>query len=375
MLQLQLIWWTSLALATAAMLVMFILTVRRAREESRLQHDEQVRKAIQGILFKYMDSREARESDIDNLTNLQKRDKTVLRKLAIDLSHLVRGHERDRLIELLEAIGLQKECLSDVHSKDLELRTSAIRALQIFSDDTSRQALLRALEDRNPSIRMAAADALLHTEALPPLDTLMARLNEQSLLESMDMRSLMSDIARRAPASLVQLARKSKGQLAVERVIADALSDSSDYSVITTLIGYSQSDDMDLRARAIRSLGELHHPAAAAVVQEALSDLRWQIRAVAARAAGQIGLEQCINGLNFLLDDRNWWVRFRAAEALWRLGGNGIAVLKVRASYSGCGGFGRGARISALVLDEHGIHDFADTEQSTRHSHGDLRHE
>lgn len=28
--------------------------------------------------------------------------------------------------------------------------------------------------------------------------------------------------------------------------------------------------------------------------------------------------------LNFLVDDRNWWVRFGAAEALFQVGADGI---------------------------------------------------
>lgn len=91
--------------------------------------------------------------------------------------------------------------------------------------------------------------------------------------------------------------------------------------------------------------------------------MNWQVRAVAARAAGRIGLQDCMSPLNFLVDDRNWWVRFRAAEALFKMGADGITMLQIRATYTGCGGFGRGARMAALILDENGLRQFSDEQE------------
>jgi HEAT repeat protein len=45
----------------------------------------------------------------------------------------------------------------------------------------------------------------------------------------------------------------------------------------------------------------------------------WQVRVLAAKALGRIGDRSDVDRLVALLADREWWVRYRAAEALLEL--------------------------------------------------------
>ncbi|MBC53733.1 MAG: hypothetical protein CMQ34_15355 [Gammaproteobacteria bacterium] len=361
---LELIWLATGVLAVSAMLIFLVLVIRRALDERAAKHNEAVRRLIQQILFRYMaDDSVADQSDLDNLLSFRRRDKPVLRKLAIDLFHLVRGKERERLTQLLKRIGFRRECIKDLRNGSARQRQLAAAALQMFADVKSRTALLKALDDRDPETRVAAADSLLVIDALPDLDVLMEKLDHSVTARSRDVRTLFRDIARRSPAYLIALAEQKHLGLTEKLLIADAMVDARDYHVLPVLLGYARHDDAELRAAALRALSALQHPAAADVVSRGLRDMSWQVRAVAAKAAGRIGLQECLSPLNFLIDDRNWWVRFRAAEALCKLGDEGIAVLQVRATYTGCGGFGRGARMAALILDENGLRQFDDVQE------------
>ena len=360
---LELIWLATWVLAGTAMLIFAVLVIRRALDERAAKHNDAVRRIIQQILFRYMiDDHLTNQSDLDNLLSFRRRDKPVLRKLAIDLFHLVRGKERERLTQLLKRISFRGECIKDLRKGSTRQRQLAAAALQMFADEKSRKALLKALNDRDQETRIAAADSLLIIEALPDLDVLKEKLEYSIVARSRDVRTLFRDIARRSPAYLIALAGQKNLSLTEKLLIADAMVDACDYEVLPVLIGYAQQPDADLRSAALRALAALQHPAAADVVRQGLLDMNWQVRAVAAKAAGRIGLQECLSGLNFLIDDRNWWVRFRAAEALFKLGNDGIAVLQVRATYTGCGGFGRGARMAALILDENGLREFSDVQ-------------
>lgn len=361
---LELIWLATLLLACVSILIFLVLVIRRAIDERRAIHNDNVRKIIQQILFRYMlDDGEADQSDLGNLLSVRRRDQAVLRKLAIDLFHLVRGKERHRLTQVLKRIRFRGECIKDLRKGSIRQRRLAAAALQMFADEKSRNALLRALNDRDTETRIAAADSLLIIEALPDLDVLLEKLSIPIQAQSRDVRTLFRDIARRSPAYLVALAGQQHLGLTEKLLIAEAMVDARDYQVLSVLLEYAQDADADLRSTALRALSALQHPAAAEVVRQGLMDMSWQVRAVAARAAGRIGLPECLSPLNFLIDDRNWWVRFRAAQALFKLGEDGIAVLQLRATYSGCGGFGRGARMAALILDENGLHEFSDRQE------------
>ncbi|MDO8270955.1 MAG: HEAT repeat domain-containing protein [Gammaproteobacteria bacterium] len=365
---LQFIWWTSLVLALSSLMVMVVLVLRRMRDERRARQEQHVRGVIQKILFNYMDSDwMSGQKDLNNLMNMNRAAQHVLRKLTIDLCHLIQGQERQQLTSLLTRSGFRDECVRDLRSRSVEDRRSAASALQLFSDTTTEQALLAALNDDDGHVRLAAASSLKMINALPDLRLLISKLEEKDVLASRDVRTLFRDMARRKPLALRQLAADSSNDTQLKIVLADAMSETSDFRVLDDLYRFASDDDLDVRTTALRSLGALQHPDAAAVVEHSLSDAQWQVRAVAAGAAGQIGLEYLVPQLTRLLDDDSWWVRFRSAEALSDLGATGQQALRERAATINSVNDNAGGRMAALVLDEHGLHELvplADADQT-----------
>ncbi len=72
------------------------------------------------------------------------------------------------------------------------------------------------------------------------------------------------------------------------------------------------------------------------------------MRAVAAEAAGRVGLVDQLDRLVELLDDDVWWVRQRAGEAILALGPAGVQTLEALKD----GGTARKNRTAALALSE-----------------------
>jgi HEAT repeat protein len=54
-------------------------------------------------------------------------------------------------------------------------------------------------------------------------------------------------------------------------------------------------------------------------VRPLLGHYDWQVRVQAAKALGRIGAVEDVGRLAALLSDREWWVRYRAAQALLEL--------------------------------------------------------
>ena len=73
---------------------------------------------------------------------------------------------------------------------------------------------------------------------------------------------------------------------------------------------------INTRIDAARTLGQIRYDAAYPHLISGAQDLRWEMRAVVATALGAFGAEESEETLIKLLCDREWWVRYRAAESL-----------------------------------------------------------
>jgi hypothetical protein len=73
---------------------------------------------------------------------------------------------------------------------------------------------------------------------------------------------------------------------------------------------------INTRIDAARSLGQICYEPAHPHLVTSATDVRWEMRAVVATALGSFDIQQNVGTLIELLCDREWWVRYRAAESL-----------------------------------------------------------
>ncbi|MFA6546892.1 MAG: HEAT repeat domain-containing protein, partial [Limisphaerales bacterium] len=106
-----------------------------------------------------------------------------------------------------------------------------------------------------------------------------------------------------------------------------------------------------LRLAVMQSLSVLVDPRALDAILAALDDPVWEVRAQAAHCASQLGSDAAIPHLENLLSDEHWWVRFHAAEALFKLGESGFQAL-IKAAHSTSA---RAADIAGGLLREKGV--------------------
>ena len=73
---------------------------------------------------------------------------------------------------------------------------------------------------------------------------------------------------------------------------------------------------INTRIDSARTLGQIRFEAALPQIVAGAGDPRWEMRAVVATALGAFGEQENEETLIKLLCDREWWVRYRAAESL-----------------------------------------------------------
>ncbi len=202
-----------------------------------------------------------------------------------------------------------------LNDRDDLLRMAAAEALGSIGDARALQPLVRAtLRDPAPQVRAHAAGAVAKIEGERAVDVLVAALADPDYatrlraLEAFEtMRALDTtplETALRDPNIEV----RRRAALALERV-----------GHLEQLIQRLQSEDPTTQKRAYESFLELGRAGLVDSVASYVHHASFEVRALAARAAGELGAVRVAPLLASAMDDESWPVRAAIAEALGRL--------------------------------------------------------
>ncbi len=336
------LWLVSLAIAGVALAIMIGLIVARWLTGWRRRARERERRRLIPLLLGETDPRDI-GAGIWRAADL-------VVELTVELIQLVRGSERERFIARATALGVPARLRHHLGSGHARMRQMAAEALAYFPDDMSIERLQAALGDRNPDVRLTAALSLAQSGHSPPAVELVRRLGIGERERSLLVTSLFKDVASQRPGELEALLTEADMPSAARVAAVEALAHAGRYEavpLIAAIINEDRADERDL-PRFLRALGQLGHPAGADAVRRGLASRSAHARGAAAEAAGRIGLVELAPRLVELLEDPVWRVRFRAGEALARLGEPGQALLRSAAEH----GPGPRAAAAALILAE-----------------------
>ena len=314
----------SMALAAAAILVMFALVVRRLIIDAVDRRRESLRRSLTQQILGYLGDTVALES-IRAAAGPRKL--PVMRTVLRELSYLVRGNHVALLANLGREIGVVDFLLAELHHARPLRRAAAARDLVLFPEDAVLDALREGLEDPDVDVRLAVAESLTWHDAVDDVANLLDRLGAGRFVNSRVLMKIFRKLAIGRVDQFVALL-KSDAPSSVKVLLLDALGESSDFSAIDAILQSASDINVDVRTESLRALAQLGHPGALPAVQRGLADPAWEVRAQAAKCAGRIALPEVIDTLKGLLDDEQWWVRYRSAESLAQLGPRGMDILE-----------------------------------------------
>lgn len=233
--------------------------------------------------------------------------------LWIQLLDGVRGEAGARLVPIAEAAGARRMVRSRIRGRPALGRLLALRALGYLRDPADYEEVLRHLDEPRSYLCLAAARALVHIDPRrAPGDVL------QQLVERTDWPIPMfsSVLAEADVARLSALLREILPELPVEPLvrllplvgIAEA---SAGESILRGLLAPDGNPEVLCAA-----LKRVSTQSLAPLVRDACDHASWAVRTQAAAALGRLGAPADRGTLARLLGDREWWVRYRAAQAL-----------------------------------------------------------
>jgi HEAT repeat protein len=220
--------------------------------------------------------------------------------------------------------------LQRLKSSSWQTRAEAAARLQESHQKNSVPALVKALEDEHPQVRLAvirALGALRNPKAAEPLSAALAGIalrpkEMRSSAEHAEYEALAAALGAIGSASVIPLLRLlDSGDRDVRRWAAHALGLTRDARAIAPLIKQLQDHRSEARRAAALALGAIGQPQALDPLVKALSSRDLETRCAAADALGMIGSEQAVNALCSISGDPNEPVQLAVVEALRRIGG------------------------------------------------------
>lgn len=229
---------------------------------------------------------------------------------------IVDGKSIDNLIELANQAGIPKFALRFFNSHRMKSRILAVQTIGHLRLTAERDAIRELLEHDNTALSITAASALVDIDPDLGISAVVPMINARrdwprtrvSLLLRQAGSARVSEPLFRAIRSedddgktyLLQFARLMEAEI-LDALVDDLLRENRNPGVLNAALklvtGYSGV------------------PRLAALTQHDT----WFVRMRAAIVLGRVGQEEHLLLLESMLDDREWWVRYRAAQAITSL--------------------------------------------------------
>ncbi len=234
---------------------------------------------------------------------------------------LIQGESREHLVSFASRAGLAQAARRLLHHGRLQHRLVAVTALGNLRDRSAWEGLRRLAVEPNPYVSLAAAKAMMRIDAAaaaPTVVDLLARRTEWSparvaaMLREVDPGAFSATLAAAAmtPRSrnsprfirLLELCYPHDALPAVRHILDDAT-------------------DEETLCACLRVLGHFRDPVDLERVRLLLDHTSSNVRIRAVTVVGSIAALEDWSEIAQMLSDREWWVRYRAAQALTSLPG------------------------------------------------------
>ena len=224
--------------------------------------------------------------------------------------------------------------LQRLRSSKWQTRAEAAALLGNADEKKAAPALMEALEDGHPEVRLAVIGALTrirHPASAEPLARRLGKLADQpkgrrestepnsSAAECEALARALGALGAAAVPALVRLLES--GERQTRRWAANALGIARNPQAVAPLIRMLADSRSDVRKEAALALGEIRDASAVDPLIGALGSRDPETRRAAATALGAVGSEKAVDALISLSGDPNESLQLAIVEALRRIGG------------------------------------------------------
>lgn len=339
---------TAAILTFLSLLLLVITIVLRIATDRRLRRDTEFRNKAKPILQSFLSG----ETSLEAAKAALAHEPHGAIQLLLEESDALGTEGRKKLLPLLALMPFEKKMMTHITSRRWEKRLRSAEYLGYLGDDSALPALMTALRDDVLAVRFAAANSLARLGCQDAVEPILKALDVPGEVSQRRVTEVLQILGPSASEQILTILNDSSGNqtsLAIAARMAGSLRIERSIKPLCRLLRH---ENANIRINALRSLASINDHSVTDQIAALGDDPSWEARSSVMLALGRLGATQQIPLLLQGLSDREWWVRFNAAEALYTLGETGIAALKEAVDHH-VDAYGRD--MSRQILQEHGI--------------------
>ena len=232
----------------------------------------------------------------------------------------VRGDSKDNLNAVARLAGADGIAKRWLEHRTMRLRLIAVTTLGHLREASCWDALERLAADENAFLSLASARALIHIDAAAAMSVVIPLIASRTDWSPVKVAGILNEAGTEIVAKPLAHAAASAPPDQAVRIIRclEATRSTGALPVIRQMLLEQAPDDRVIPA-CLHLFGEFGDPKDLPIVRAYAGHALWPVRVQAAAALGRMGTEEDQERLIRMLVDEQWWVRYRAAEALARL--------------------------------------------------------
>ena len=323
--------------AGASASVVFVAVARRSVREVQRRHRSRVERLIRPLLLEAIT-----EGRVDpRLIRARRARGRSVERVALHYLAKTRGEARDVLEGLLTQRGVTARAIRQTGRLGPHRRARAAEVLGVIASDEARKCLEHlGRVDPKMEVRTVAARALGKFETADAAASLLGLLYYATPVPGGVVAAGLIELGPEAIPALRDVLRfERRGSITQRAMAAEVLGLLGAAHVWRELAAEAGGADLESRISAVRALGRLGVPGAADTIAQCLQPAEpIALRSAAARALGGVGATGYASVLEASVNDRDYWVAHRSAEALTELGVTGQGALQRLAAQPTLGG-------------------------------------
>lgn len=295
-------------LATVALIILISLQIIYLRGALR-RYERREKQVI--IKWRPLLNSALMDGRTENLPHLHKTEHIGFLKLWVHLHLSVRGKASKEMNE----IGYQLDC--DAIAREMVSRGNrserllAVMALGLLRDTSAWPSLLRQADLQESTTSIYALWALFQIDPSKAARQFVPILLQRSEWALSQVVKVLWDAREECEPVLIEaVAEMDATHLPRALHLMEALRINLCPSMLSNLL---EAESLEVVIAALRIVTA---PDLLDKVRRHLTHGDWRVRAQASRAIGRIGDASDVDALRLLLNDPQWWVRYRAAQAL-----------------------------------------------------------
>jgi hypothetical protein len=309
--ELLLIWSTGATAALAVLLMLLVLCSRWLinRQSQRLKRD---REFMRPLVIRYLVGDATLEEAAEQASLRLAATSNIIFSLSASLS----GSAKLALIVLARETGLVKRLLKGLQGRNWRVRERSAALIGMLMLPESVPKLVKLLDDPCLEVRQTAARSLAMSSTTAGFSAFLELLKTPGKVEL----SRLLEIVQYVPQPKVEpIAEMFEGDAIRDEeklLLLSYITDWCDYRFIGLLEHLLDSEDLEIKLGAIKTLSRIEaHEAIPRMVVD-IDHPAWEVRVQVIRAIQRLEFVEAIPLLIRALEDESYWVRYVAAQTL-----------------------------------------------------------